>query len=259
MTVMFVRVTPAYLSLLPQAAFRLICGAIVGWATITTVIFWRQAPIEYVAQRIIQGEPYKPEVINRQMPVIEAIEASTWCRPRAAQSVAIARLRLAEQSLGERVAEPAARKAMDALDDALRRSLVCAVADPLLWLVLDWAEDGKSSPEQRARYLDLSYRVGPNEGWIALKRSPIVLARYEELPSSLKDRAVEEFVGLVDSEFYRDAAAILAGPAKDLQPILIPRVAALAPRKRSAFAVALRDLGLEITIPAISHDSSGPH
>ena len=69
-------------------------------------IFWRQASIEYVARHIIRGEPYKIEVLMRQIPAVEAEENSTFCRPIALWSAAIIRLRIVEQASSNKEGKP---------------------------------------------------------------------------------------------------------------------------------------------------------
>ena len=80
---------------------------------------------------------------------------------------------------------------------AIRASLACSPADPLLWIAVYWID--KFRDGFRVEQLDelrMSYRLGPNEGWIAIKRNPVV---FDELPTDLADYAIREFVRILET------------------------------------------------------------
>ena len=76
------------------------CTAVI-WGLVTLPIFWRQSTLERTAKRIINGEPFKFEALAGELPIIETIEKTAFCRPVALRSAAIIRLRIAEQGLSE--------------------------------------------------------------------------------------------------------------------------------------------------------------
>ena len=97
--------------------------------------------------------------------------------------------------------------------DAIRQSLACSPADPFFWLALYALE-----PSAPLNYLTASYRLGPNEGWIALKRNPVAFANFDELPDDLRRIVVQEFVRIVEmGNTIDDAMKIFVGPAWDQQ------------------------------------------
>jgi hypothetical protein len=142
------------------------------------------------------------------------------------------------------------------LRDVIHKSLSCEPADPFLWLVLYWVENAQNrfQPE----YLKISYDLGPNEGWVALKRNPVALADYERLPPDLAMQAVNEFLALVSNGFYQQAADILSGPAWRLRDTILPRLASLPFRKREQFAQILYEKNLSVVIPGVEPPDSNP-
>jgi hypothetical protein len=82
--------------------------------------------------------------------------------------------------------------------DAIRQSLACSPADPFFWLALYALE-----PSAPLNYLTASYRLGPNEGWIALKRNLVAFANFDELPDDLR-RIVVQFVKCGDEPLRRN-------------------------------------------------------
>ena len=176
------------------------CAA-VTWGLATWPIFWREASMEYIARHIIRGEPYQIEVLAGQMPVVEAAENSTTCRPIALWSAAIVRLRIVDEAGRNGAGKPVYAQQMKSLENSIRRSLSCSPAEPFLWLTLYWVERAQNGfkPEY-LKYLRISYDLGPNEGWIILKRNPIALADFERLPADLAADAINEFVALLNNE-----------------------------------------------------------
>ena len=61
-------------------------------------------------------------------------------------------------------------------------------------------------------YLRLSYRLGPNESWIALWRNKLAFALFERLPADLSKQAIDEFVGLLNTrQLTRELAGVFEG------------------------------------------------
>jgi hypothetical protein len=85
----------------------------------------------------------------------------------------------------------------------------------------------------------MSYELGRYEGWIALKRNRLALAIFPSLPGDLAELAVSEFVALVRSGLYAEAADIVAGPGKMLRGALFSRLKDLSDSQRREFAKVL--------------------
>jgi hypothetical protein len=235
--------------LLTRAALIGLAGAAILWGVRVLPIFWDQSPLERTATTVVAGEPFKVELLDGLIPAVQAAEQADYCRPEAMHSAAVIRLRLAEQALadGERTAIDGR---LSALDDSIHRSLACSPADPFLWVVLYWVESTRNGfqPEY-LEYLRLSYRLGPNEGWIALKRNRFALALFDRLPTDISERAVSEFVGLLNTGFYPEAAAILTGPGWRVRELLLPRLKEVNDRYRQALSREVYRQGYDISIP----------
>ena len=187
------------------------------------------------------------------MPAIDTAESAIACRPIALWSTAIIRIRMFELArLDNERSESTKLPQYQAMIDSIRRSLACSVSDPFLWLVQYWAGNTQTGTKSDYwKYLEMSYRLGPNEGWVALKRSPIAFAHYKSLPSDLKVDAVAELMSLINSEFYQQAADIIGGPARPFWNEIVPHLLTLHPRNREAFAKVVYDRDLQVKIPGI--------
>jgi hypothetical protein len=228
----------------------------IGWGAAELPRSGRQLPLERFADRIISGQPFDAAVLARLLPAVEGIEAAGSCRPGAIRSAAVIRLRMVElaESKGDRTR---ADENLKALDDAIRASLACSPADPFLWLVLHRVEDPKNGfKSDYFDYLRLSYQLGPNEGWLILKRSPFVFSNFEKLPPDLAKDAVREFTRLVADGRYAEAAEIFGGPAWHARDAILPWLATLPVRNREAFAKVAYDKGLDVAIPGVSPPDS---
>ena len=230
----------------------------VAWGLTTLPIFWQQASLEHIAHRIIAGEPYKIQALHQQIATIEAVENAAICRPVALWSAAIIRLRIVEESILERSGSAAVAPQMQSLDHSIRRSLSCSPAEPFLWLILYWVETTQSGFQSKyTDYLKMSYRLGPNEGWVMLKRNPFVFAHFDRLPPALVAAVVDEFITILDNELYQQAIATFVGPAWQARNVILPRLGALPLRVRRTFAKALRDRNLDVSIPEEGPSRSG--
>ena len=240
-------------------SFVVILGCIaIVWGIIVLPVFWQESSTERIAGLVIAGDPFRPEILARQLPNIDRIERSGHCRPAALRSAAIIRLRMAETEMSKNGREQIGGH-LKSLSSVFRSSLSCAPADPFLWLVLYWVESTQNKfKHEYSKYLRMSYQLGPNEGWVAIKRNPVAFANYEGLPPDLATNAISEFLALINSKFYEQAVDIFSGPAWQLRNAIIPHLATLPHRNREAFARAVYNRGLDVKIPGIEPPNSKP-
>lgn len=228
----------------------------VGWGIIVFPRFWRESTIEHIASHIIAGEQYKTELLTAQLPVVERIKGAAYCRPAALRSAAIFELRLFEVAVS---ANDLKHSTVDskALDDVIRSSLSCSPADPFLWLVLYRVETAQNGANPKyLKYLEMSYQLGPNEAWVALKRSGVALADFEHLSPDLQKAALDEFVDLLRFGFYKTAAMIFTGPGWHVRNLILPQLKRVSERSRQEFANVLYWKGIDIIIPGTVRPSS---
>jgi hypothetical protein len=231
------------------------CAA-VAWGMYTLPVFARQVPIERVATHVLQGDPFKAGVLAALMPQVEAAEQEKPCSLAVTHSAAVIRTRMAEQAIadGEDIDTQ-----LNKLRDSIRRSLACSPADPFLWVVLYWVEINRNGFQpDYLKYLRLSYQLGPNEGWIALKRNGYALAIFRQLPPDIAEMTLAEFPRLLDSGFDGAAVAIFTGPGWRERDILLPRLKDVAERHREAFARTVYKLGYDVTVPGVTRRDPRP-
>ena len=233
------------------------CVAVI-WGLVTLPTFWRQSTLERTAQRIVNGEPFKAGALAGELPIIETVEKSAFCAPAALRSAAIVRLRMAEEASSEGPKEKSDAQ-MNVATNSIRQSLSCSPADPFLWLALYWLDRTQREyvPED-LKYLGLSYQLGPNEGWIALKRNRAAFAAFQQLPPDLAERALREFVSLLENEFYEQAADIFTGPAWPVRNVIVPRLKDVAEDRRRFFAQILSSRDYDVELPGIKFPEKLP-
>jgi len=243
------------------AARILICvfgGFAVAWALFTFPIFWRQSAIEQLEKHIIAGDPFKSNALAPLKPVLDALEQEKWGRPTVLGRAAVIDLRILEQAFVS-YNQNEIDRLMKETDEAIRTSLANSPADPFLWLVLFWLENTKNGFNRaHLKYLQMSYFLGPNEGWISVKRNRFALAIFSALPSNIAEDAVSEFARLVDSGFLAESADILVGPGWSIRDTLLPRLKDVDEVNRKAFAKIVYRRGYDVSVPGIERPDWRP-
>lgn len=253
-------VIPRPLTALCQAFARTLCiilgCAATAWAIKTLPVSARQAPIERVAAHVIAGDQFKPGVLLALLPQLETAERREVCQPTILRSAAIIRTRIAEQAI---VDDQDIDAQLSTLSGSIRRALACSPTDSFLWVVFYWVESTRNGLQSRyVDYLRLSYQLGPNEGWIALKRNGYAFAIFSQLPPDLKELAITEFASLLDSGFVDQTVAIFTGPGWSERNVILPRLKDVAERPKQAFATAVYKLGYDVNVPGTAHRDPRP-
>jgi hypothetical protein len=248
---------PKHYILLARSFVVILGCAAVLWGFIVFPAFRQESSIERIASSVIAGDRFKSEILARQLPIIDSIQKSGYCRPSALRSAAVIRLRMVEAATSQNNRAQADQH-LKSLGNAIRSSLSCAPADAFLWLVLDWVEVSRSDNQSEGlKYLRMSYRLGPNEGWIALKRNRVAFAIYRQLPPDLAQDAVNEFIGLIKSKFIEQAAEIFTGPAWPERNLILLNLVRVTDQDRQLFANELYKRGYDVNIPGVA--SRGTH
>ena len=229
-------------------ASAILAGLIgIAWGGSEFPALREESTIKKIADRILVGQVYKYEILLKQSSFVEPTQNPELCRPLTVRSAAVIRLRLAEISDNAALG-PAPVRANLAVD-AIRQSLACSPADPFFWLALYALE-----PSAPLNYLTASYRLGPNEGWIALKRNPVAFANFDELPDDLRRIVVQEFVRIVEMDTIDDAVKIFVGPAWDQRELILSQMDQVPLRQRQRFQAALTSAGYDVLVPGTSFD-----
>ena len=230
-----------------------IVGAMaMAWAVAVVPVFWSEKVIADVATAIVAGEAFKPDVLAA---VDARTETNSGSKLRSAVlgKAAMIRLRQAEDAI--RAGDPEVVKPkLESLTRIVQESLRNAPDDPFLWLVWFWLDTTRNGVQpDNLRFLRMSYELGPYEGWVAVKRNPVALTDFQALPNDLAERAISEFVGLVQWGLVPEASAIAAGPGRPLRSILFPRLKDLNYEQRRVFAGAVYGRELDdVPVPGIA-------
>jgi len=230
------------------------------WGATELPRFWRDAHLIQISKRIEGGELYKGEVIAALMPEVEAAERSgANCRPQADHAAAVIRLRILEDAIADEDNQTIDRSMAEA-GRAIHLALACSPADPFLWSALYRLEVTRSGfTGSDLALLRLSYLLGPNEGWIALKRNPLALSVYRQLPADLQKAALDEFAGLLRTgRLYQETVAIFTGAGWPVRDLLLARIADLPERDRDTFSRILYREGYDVAVPGIKRSDPRP-
>jgi hypothetical protein len=233
-------------------------SAAIAWGCFAIPIVWRQSGLEQVASHIIGGDRFAANTLTALTPQLDAGQSGKWDHPSAVRNDAVIRVRILENAIfgGD---PQAVDSQMTKVHEAIDKSLANAPADPFLWVVLFWLENTQNGYNPRhLKYLRMSYLLGPSEGWIAVKRNRIALALFPQLSSDLAEDAKAEFVRLVESRFYSEAADILIGPGWAIRNTLLPRLKNATELDRQLFARTVYQLGYDIVVPGVEPREQRP-
>jgi len=254
-------VTAAALTPLVKAAFRSLCvgTGLLGivWGAWFLPLFWKESTISQFSTRIVRGETFSPALLESRLAEFERGSRFLACAATEARSKAVIELSLLNQGFDA---------SSDAIDDKLaatRRSIVdglsCLPSDAYLWFALFQVESLRAGfNTEYLRYLDMSYKYGPNEGWIAIPRNRAAFAIFEALPTTLQSKVLDEFVLLLRTELYAEAIDIFLGAAAPHRDAVVKRLATVSEKNRQLFAVQLARKGIDAAIPGTSTFVRGP-
>jgi hypothetical protein len=222
------------------------------WGISVAPVFLRASPLQEIASRIIREQAFKLETLLELAPALESVERQSFCEPASLRSAAIIRVRIAETTLAQADGGSSIDKRFAEARDTVHQALTCSPADSFLWLSLFWIE--ATSSGFRPELFDLlrmSYRQGPNEGWIIQKRNHMAIAMFSFLPQDIAELALEEYPKLLQPEFFVTAVNIFMGPGRSIQDKLLSRVANVPRSQRQRFAEILLERGVEVAIPGV--------
>ena len=224
-------------------------AACVAWGLILLPVLAEHYSVQRIAPRVISGQGFDAALLESA--VLKGSRSSDVCHPPALNAVAIIRLRQYE-TVNAGAERKLTSEAINTLRESVHAALSCSPTLPFLWFLKYWLEVVENGFSAKAlEYLRMSYKLGPNEGWISALRNRFSLAVYDQLPEDLAARVVPEFVSLVRSGFYAQAASNLSGPGWQKREVLLAALAPLTERRRYEFAKHLRAGGIYVDIPGL--------
>lgn len=252
---------PATLTPFAKTTFRFLCvgtGLLgIAWGVSLLPIFWKESTISQFSTRIVRGETFSPDLLEERLAEFAGKGSLFACTATESHSRAVIQLSLLNRGF---YASP------EAIDDKLtaaRQSIIaglsCLPSDAYLWFALFQVESLRAGfNAEYLRYLDMSYKYGPNEGWIAIPRNRAAFAIFEALPATLKSKVLDEFALLLQTELYAQAIDIFLGAAAPHRDAVVKRLATVPEKNRQLFAVQLARMGIDAAIPGTSTFVRGP-
>lgn len=176
--------------------------------------------------------------------------------PKLVAAKALVRLRLADEE-AQTSQQIDAKRIFDEVNNELIAALVEVPGDSFLWMMYYSTAVARTGSQLEHRdYLVQSYKAGPNEGWIALRRNRLSLSLPPPLISMLEKYIVAEFAAITNSGFVEDAASNLALVGRDQQEVLLAGLSTLDIQPRMALAKKLSRAGIRVTLPGVRLDES---
>ena len=222
-----------------------------AWCTLTLPSFWNDFPLTQFATHILRGETFPVERLEQTLRVYRSGPHITQCSSTAAHNASVIELALLRSRFDDSSAPTDAD--FERTMKAVKYGLSCLPSDAYLWFSLFQVESLRTGlRDDYIHHLDMSYQVGPNEGWLAIPRNRAAFAIFPALPDALQSKVLDEFCLLLRSELYAEAIDIFLGAAKPYQARLIQRLEAVPVRNRQLFAVQLARKGIDAQIPGTS-------
>lgn len=246
----------------PFIVARVIVGGfsvvVLAWAIFIAPMLWSQSPIENIAKNIIAGDSFKIESLTSINTAFSDLEKAPVARGSTLSARAVLNLRLLEMAIG-RGDQKGLDRLMNETSELIRRSLVDSPADSFLWTVLFWLENTRNGFNRAyLEYLKMSYMVGPNEGWVAVKRNRFALAVFSSLTPDISENAVGEFSRLVRSNYSGAAADILEGPGWPIREALLAGLKNVDEINRQSFARLIYRRGFDLEVPGVGRPDWRP-
>lgn len=239
-----------------SAVFLRIAAAVIGatgvaWGLLTLPASWNEFPVNQIADSVVRGETFPLNVLESQIAAARQESDAGYCKPAIAHSAAILQLAVLNQSFD--ASSPSVDEDLKKARQSVISGLSCAPADSYLWFALFQIESLQSGfRSEYVRHLAMSYRVGPNEAWIAIPRNRAAFAIFEALPKQLQSDVLDEFCLLLRTELYIEAVDIFLGPAAAHRKQVIDQLRKVPARNRQLFAVLLARKGYQFNIPGTS-------
>lgn len=224
-------------------------GAIL-WAISASPVFRVQAAFEGLAHDILAGKSFDRVRLQGLKAKLDSMPADQI--RSVAVDAAVIRLRLLDVRLAEG-ALPVDSPYVTDVSSGLAAALSQDPSNSFLWFAEYWLNRLRGDAvDHGSGLLRMSYELGPNEVWIVEKRNPVALSNWISLPGDLLEQALSEFVRLVQSGFYAEAANIVAGPGWPIHQQMLSRLAPLSEASRHAMARELARKDLDgVSVPGI--------
>src|SRR5882672_691743 len=129
---------PSWLMMGTRTAMVCLGLSSVAWGVLAAPLVWHQASMSQTARKVIGGETYQPGVLTAFADAAEQNLRRDICQPLIRRTLAVIRLRLAEEAVAGGDADQIGQT-RSALESALQEAFACTPTDPYLWLTVFWS------------------------------------------------------------------------------------------------------------------------
>ncbi|MGJ4892939.1 hypothetical protein ACQR0Z_27685 [Bradyrhizobium sp. HKCCYLS3077] len=194
-----------------------------------------------VEARLLRFETFNPDAATRALQLAQDNRVSA-CDSHAQHTLLLLEIPLLDAALRAGAGKEFDER-MASMEARTRLALSCAPRDSFAWLVAFGLAIGHGRLDEGAfSLLVRSYKTGPNEAWIGVRRMIIAAPVLTQAPKAAQAEILDEFGTLVSRGFVDvTAKAYLSAPSA-AQTLLKSRVAQLDPRMQTLFAKALESL-----------------
>ncbi|MBR0737657.1 hypothetical protein JQ581_12035 [Bradyrhizobium liaoningense] len=236
-------------------SLMLLLGSVgIFWSSIALPLSWHIAPAREISARIIGDDRFKPEALAEMQTRMAFISQPIVLPPELTYAKALLAVCIAEEAT-QRYNLDKADLEVDAAEVLLRAALTINPKNSLLWLMLySVATMHRGFDLSYLSYLEQSYALGANEGWVALRRNSLALASFPLLNSATQQSANSEFAAILNSGFVDVAAINLMRVGPVARDGLLKGLDRVDITPREALARKLLRDGVSVSVPGVKLD-----
>jgi hypothetical protein len=193
---------------------RLLAGLALVWCAICAPALATGSAVAGLGRSILAGHSYRDGELAPFVQQDPPMVLGSACRP----GELIGRIAI----VGQRLAIAEADGTIERFDGHLaqletetRRLLRCSPHSAFGWFMLYWSDGHRNGFGRHSlAYLQMSYRTGPREGWVAARRGPQAILVLPDADPDLKQAILMEWSELVDWYVFEPAAAAISHAAE---------------------------------------------
>ncbi|MGA2129921.1 MAG: hypothetical protein ABSG76_27635 [Xanthobacteraceae bacterium] len=194
----------------PASMLLRLFGLLAAIAAVGIVIADKETSVyARMAQRIWQGQPYRPELVAELLEQSQDSGLPWPCATGITASRAAIAVRVAEDAMAGRNEVPQ-KHAMETASAALDAGLACQPLAGHLWLARFWisAMAGGFSEEKLAAF-DRSVETGPHEGWLMRLRAIVGARYYRQLSERERRWFFDDFRAMAMMGYAEDTVLVV--------------------------------------------------
>lgn len=231
-----------------RGTLLLLSAACLTWAVIAGPPAAGANAISQLGKRIATGETFRPEILQRMLETQPQTVAGNGCYVPDVRGRSLIATRLAELAL-EAGQTQILNARLASARDKLRQLLACEPHDSFSWLALYWTSGHLEGFGQGIfGFLDMSYRTGPLEGWIAFRRNPLAALVFRDMSPATQAHIIDEWRGLVAAALYEPAALAMERLSPSDRDVFLGQQRRIPPSAWSGFVQFLERRGSPVVL-----------